>query len=37
MATLKVRAAENNWNTRILKKVAQGYTVDRRWRKSPGL
>ena len=31
-ATLKVRAAENNWNTRNPEKVAQGYTVDSRWR-----
>src|SRR6185312_9801499 len=31
-AMLKVRAAENNWNTRIPEKVAQGYTVDSRWR-----
>jgi nuclear transport factor 2 (NTF2) superfamily protein len=31
-ATLKVRAAENNWNTRNPEKVSQGYTVDSRWR-----
>jgi nuclear transport factor 2 (NTF2) superfamily protein len=31
-ATLKVRAAENNWNSRDPGKVARGYTVDSRWR-----
>lgn len=31
-ATLKVRAAENNWNSRDPEKVARGYTVDSQWR-----
>lgn len=31
-ATLKVRAAENKWNTRDPEQVALGYTVDSRWR-----
>jgi len=31
-AILKVRAAENNWNSRNPEQVARGYTVDSRWR-----
>jgi len=31
-ATAKVRAAENNWNSRNPEQVARGYTVDSRWR-----
>src|SRR6478735_2021899 len=31
-ATSKVRAAENNWNSRNPEKVAQGYSLDSRWR-----
>jgi uncharacterized protein len=31
-ATLKVRAAEDNWNSRNPEQVARGYTVDSRWR-----
>src|SRR5439155_17202494 len=31
-AILKVRAAENNWNSRNTEQVARGYTVDSRWR-----
>lgn len=31
-ATLKVRVAEDNWNTRDAERVALGYTVDSRWR-----
>ena len=31
-ATLKVRAAENNWNSRDPEKVVRGYTADSRWR-----
>jgi uncharacterized protein len=31
-ATVKVRAAENNWNSRNPEQVARGYTVDSRWR-----
>ncbi|WP_067572119.1 nuclear transport factor 2 family protein [Nocardia acidivorans] len=31
-AKLKVRAAENAWNTRDPEKVAQAYTEDSRWR-----
>lgn len=31
-ATLTVRAAENNWNSRNPEKVGQGYTVDSCWR-----
>jgi uncharacterized protein len=31
-ATLKVRAAEDNWNSCNPEKVAQGYTVNSRWR-----
>ena len=31
-AILKVRAAEDNWNTRTPERVALGYTVDCRWR-----
>ncbi len=31
-AILKVRAAENAWNTREPEKVAPAYTVDSRWR-----
>ena len=31
-ATLKVRTAENNWNSRDPEKVARGYTVDSLWR-----
>jgi uncharacterized protein len=31
-AVLKVRLAEDNWNTRDPRKVALGYTVDSRWR-----
>src|ERR1700688_348039 len=31
-ATLKVRAAEDNWNSRKPEQVARGYTLDSRWR-----
>jgi uncharacterized protein len=31
-AILKVRAAEDNWNSRNPEQVARGYTVDSRWR-----
>jgi len=31
-AMLKVRAAENNWNSRNPDQVARGYTPDSRWR-----
>jgi uncharacterized protein len=31
-AILKVRGAENNWNSRKPEQVARGYTVDSRWR-----
>ena len=31
-AILKVRGAEDNWNTRTPERVALGYTVDCRWR-----
>ena len=31
-AVAKVKAAENAWNTRIPKTVAQAYTVDSTWR-----
>jgi nuclear transport factor 2 (NTF2) superfamily protein len=31
-ATAKVRTAENLWNTRDPRRVAQGYTADSRWR-----
>lgn len=31
-ASQKVRLAEDSWNTRDPEKVAQGYTVDSRWR-----
>jgi nuclear transport factor 2 (NTF2) superfamily protein len=31
-AILKVRAAEDNWNTRTPERVALGYTADCRWR-----
>ena len=31
-ATVKVRAAEDAWNTRDPERVAQAYTVDSRWR-----
>ena len=31
-AILKVRAAEDNWNTRAPERVALGYTADCRWR-----
>lgn len=31
-AILKVRAAEDNWNSRNPEKVSLGYTVDSRWR-----
>jgi uncharacterized protein len=31
-AILKVRAAENNWNSRNPEQVARGYTPDSRWR-----
>jgi uncharacterized protein len=31
-AILKVRAAEDNWNSRNPEQVSHGYTVDSRWR-----
>ena len=31
-AVLKVRAAEDNWNSRNPEQVARGYTADSRWR-----
>jgi len=31
-AMMKVRAAENNWNSRNPEQVARGYTPDSRWR-----
>ena len=31
-AILKVRAAEDNWNSRNPEQVSRGYTVDSRWR-----
>jgi hypothetical protein len=31
-AILKVRAAEDNWNSRNPEQVARGYTADSRWR-----
>jgi nuclear transport factor 2 (NTF2) superfamily protein len=31
-ATEKVRLAEDSWNTRDPEKVAQGYTIDSKWR-----
>jgi nuclear transport factor 2 (NTF2) superfamily protein len=31
-AILKVRAAENNWNSRNPEQVSRGYTPDSRWR-----
>ncbi|VEG45461.1 response regulator receiver domain-containing protein [Mycolicibacterium flavescens] len=31
-AVAKIRAAEDNWNTRDPVRVAQGYTLDSRWR-----
>lgn len=31
-AIAKVRAAENNWNSRNPEQVARGYTIDSRWR-----
>jgi nuclear transport factor 2 (NTF2) superfamily protein len=31
-AILKVRAAENNWNSRNPEQVSRGYTVDSHWR-----
>jgi nuclear transport factor 2 (NTF2) superfamily protein len=31
-ATEKVRLAEHSWNTRDPEKVAQGYTIDSKWR-----
>jgi len=31
-AILKVRAAEDNWNSRNPEQVSRGYTIDSRWR-----